>query len=165
MADQSAPDGLLEVGRVGRAHGIRGAVMVTLSTDRTDRLTPGTQLWAAGEWRTVVTATPHTNRWLVSFDGIADRLAAERLTSAPLLAEPVDDPDALWVHHLIGAAVVEVSGTDRGRCVSVVQNPAADLLELDTGALVPVTFVRSVVDGIVTVEVPDGLFELYEPDA
>jgi hypothetical protein len=34
-------------------------------------------------------------------------------------------------------------------------------LELDQGALVPTTFVVDVVDGVITVDVPDGLFELF----
>ena len=44
----------------------------------------------------------------------------------------------------------------------VLTNPAADILELDTGHLVPTTFVVAQVDGVVTVEVPDGLFELLD---
>jgi 16S rRNA processing protein RimM len=70
------------------------------------------------------------------------------------------------VHHLIGATVIEVNGIDRGRCVSVVANPASDLLELASGALVPVTFVTSVdVSGgvpLVTIDPPDGLFDLND---
>ena len=77
-----------------------------------------------------------------------------------LRAAPLDDPDALWVDDLVGASVVEANGTERGTIVAVVENPAHDLLELDTGALVPVVFVRSVDAGVVTVDVPDGLFDL-----
>lgn len=162
------PD-LLEVGRVGRPHGVRGEVMVTLSSDRTERLDPGSRLRCRDAWLTVVSATPHTNRWRVRFEGIDDRTAAERLTSATLRAEPLDDPDALWVHDLIGAEVVDVSGAARGRCVAVVQNPAADLLELDSGALVPLAFVVSTVvstgRNVVVIDTPDGLFELFAPDS
>lgn len=154
------PDGLLEVGRVGRPHGIRGEVMVTLTTDRRERLDPGARLMCRGAWLTVERAAPHTNRWRVRFEGLTDRNAAERLTSATLFAEPLHDDDALWVHDLIGAEVVETSGVSRGRCVAVVENPAADLLELESGALVPVTFVTSIADHVVTIDPPDGLFEL-----
>lgn len=117
-----------------------------------------------GNWLTVVSAVPHTNRWRVRFDGVADRTAAERLTSATLLAAPLDDADALWVHEMIGAEVIEASGTVRGVCVSVVQNPAADLIELDSGALVPVTFVASIADGTIVIEPPAGLFELFDDE-
>ena len=77
-----------------------------------------------------------------------------------LFAEPIDDPDVLWVHQLIGTDVVETDGTGRGRCVAVVDNPASDLLELDSGALVPMTFVTSVDAGVVTIDPPEGLFDL-----
>lgn len=134
--------------------------MVTLSTDRSERLTPGSRLECRGRWLTVESATPHTRRWLVRFAELIDRNAAEALSGAPLFAEPLVDPDAMWVHDLVGATVVETDGTERGRCTAVVANPAADLLELDSGALVPVVFVRSVADGTVVIEPPEGLFDL-----
>ena len=107
-------------------------------------------------------SSPSNDRWRVHFEGIEDRNAAEALTGTFLAAEPIEDPDVLWIHQLIGAEVVEVGGTARGRCVGVLDNPAADLLELESGALVPVSFVVSVVDGVVTIDPPDGLFELND---
>jgi 16S rRNA processing protein RimM len=65
------------------------------------------------------------------------------------------------VHELVGARVVEQgSGRDRGRVVAVVANPAHDLLELDSGVLVPIVFVRSLEAGTATVDAPEGLFDL-----
>jgi 16S rRNA processing protein RimM len=78
-----------------------------------------------------------------------------------LFAEALEDPEELWVHQLIGSRLVDQAGVDRGRVVEVLANPASDLLELDSGALVPVRFVTGVVPGErVDVEVPDGLFDL-----
>lgn len=162
MADPTSPppSGLLEVGRVGRAHGIQGGVYVTLTTDIDERLDIGARLWARDRWLTVESSShQRDDRWIVHFDGVADRTAAERLTGTHLLAEPVDDPDALWVHELVGAEVVEVGGTSRGVCVAVVANPAHDLLELEDGALVPIIFVVGLVDGVVTIDPPEGLFD------
>ncbi len=153
---------LLEVGRIGRAHGIKGDVFVDLTTDRTERVAIGSRLHAQGRWLVITASSRSADRWRVHFEGIDDRTAAEALTGAVVSAEPIDDPDVLWIHQLFGCAVVEVDGTPRGRCVSVIENPAADLLELDTGALVPVTFVTTVADGVITVDPPEGLFELYE---
>ncbi len=153
---------LLEVGRIGRAHGVKGDVFVHLSTDRTERVAVGGRLFAQGRWLVIIASSRSTDRWRVHFEGIDDRNAAEALTGAVVSAEPIDDPDVLWIHHLIGASVVEVDGTARGHCVAVIANPAADLLELDTGALVPVTFVTGMAAGVVTIDPPDGLFELYE---
>lgn len=71
--------------------------------------------------------------------------------------------DVLWVHELVGVTVRSVDGVDRGVVTAVQANPAADLLVLDSGALVPVVFVVSgPEDGEVLVDVPDGLFELTD---
>jgi len=160
----SEPDQLLEVGRVGRAHGVRGDVFVHLSTDRVERAAVGSRLWIRGEWREVERSHRSNTRWRVHLAGVEDRSAAEGLTGSTIYAEPIDDPDVVWIHQLIGARVVEQSGVDRGVCVSIVDNPAADLLELDSGALVPANFVTAVDASadpvVVTVDVPAGLFDL-----
>ncbi len=154
-------EGKLIVGRIGRPHGVKGEAYVDLLTDREDRLAVGARLWARDREVVVVASRPSNARWLVTFEGF-DRTMAEKMTGAELLADPVDDPDALWVHELIGGAVVEVDGTDRGRCVAVVANPAADLLELESGSLVPVTFIVSCADGLITIDPPEGLFDLLD---
>lgn len=157
------PEGFLEVGHIRRAHGLRGDVFVQLVTDRTERLAVGSALSSAQGEVTVESSKLLPNgRWVIKFDQIADRTAAEAWTNVALHAAPIDDGDALWFHELIGSKVVEADGTERGTCTKVLANPAADILELDTGHLVPTTFVVAQVDGVVTVEVPDGLFELLD---
>lgn len=153
---------LLVVGRVGKAHGLRGEVYVDLVTDRTERLAPGSVLHAGGRLLTVQASKPQQTRWLVQFEGVNDRAAAEALTNTELEAEPIADPEAVWVHELIGSRVVERDGTDRGRCVGVLANPAHDILELESGALVPTIFIVSCADGITTIDPPEGLFAVYE---
>jgi 16S rRNA processing protein RimM len=155
-----APDGLLEVGRIGRAHGVKGDVFVVLTTDRLERVAVGSRLKAGARWLTITASNRSNERWRVHFEGIEDRNTAEALSGTVLAAEPIDDPDVLWIHQLIGADVIEVDGTPRGRCVAIVDNPAADLLELESGALVPATFVVSFDDAVITIDPPLGLFEL-----
>ena len=149
----------LEVGRIGRPHGLRGEVMVHLVTDRSERVAVGSELFVDDQRLVVVSSRPHQNGWIVLFDGFASRDAIEPLVSRVLTAESLDDPDALWVHELIGSRVVERSGVERGVVVSVLENPAHDLLELDSGALVPLPFVISHDDGVVLIDPPDGLFD------
>ena len=84
--------GRLEVGRVLRAHGLRGEVVVDLSTDRWERLEPGARLWADDQPVEVLSARPHQQLWLVSFVGVRGRDAAEALAGHRLSAPPVADP-------------------------------------------------------------------------
>ena len=76
-----------------------------------------------------------------------------------LYAEPLTDPEALWVHELIGAEVVAADGSSYGRVAAVEANPASDLLVLDGGGLVPLRFVVASTPGRVVVDVPAGLLD------
>jgi ribosomal 30S subunit maturation factor RimM len=60
-----------------------------------------------------VTSSPHQDRWIVHFEGIADRDVAERWRGVVLQAEPLADADddVLWVHELVGATVTLADGT------------------------------------------------------
>ena len=156
----SGTGSLLEIGRVGRPHGTRGEVAVTLVSNRLERLAPGSELQTDSGTLRVAAARPHNKRFLVAFAGIDDRGKAESLRGLVLRAEPIVDPDVMWVHELIGARVVDQSGADRGPVASVVAAPAGDLLELADGTLVPLRFVVGAVGGErLEVDVPDGLFE------
>ena len=151
---------LLEVGTVAKAHGTAGEVVVRLITNQTERLDSGSSLMSDLGELVVSKSRQHHDKWLVQFRGVETRTHAEELRGLTLRAEPLDIPDALWVHELIGSVVKEVSGVERGTVKTVVANPASDLLELDTGHLVPLTFVIEFTEGIILVDVPDGLFEL-----
>ena len=149
---------LLEVGRITKPHGIRGEVIVELVTNRTERLKPGARFDAPGRTLIVERSSAHQGRWIVAFAGVPDRTAAEQLRNVVLRAESIDDPSSLWVHELIGSEVFDTAGIARGTVTSVVANPASDLLELDSGELVPLRFVVSRAEGRVVVDAPDGLF-------
>lgn len=155
---------MLEVGRITKPHGVRGDVFVVLTTTEESRLASGSVLDAEGRALTVVAARRHHDRWIVRFEGVSSREAADELRGLVLRAEPLDDGDdeAFWVHELIDAEVVDVSGVTRGRITSVEDNPASDVLVLDSGALVPLTFVTRWLDRPHRLEVdpPEGLFDL-----
>jgi 16S rRNA processing protein RimM len=151
---------LLEVGHITKPHGIRGEVIVRLTTDRTERVAPGAVLESDRGPMTVRSSRPHQRDWIVDFEGVPDRNAAETLRGLTLRAEPLEDPDALWVHDLVGSRVVTPDGIERGVVTAVEANPASDLLVLDTGHLVPLNFLVSSDAGVVTVDPPEGLFDL-----
>lgn len=162
MASASPPEGWLSVGHLRRPHGLKGEIFVQLTTDRMERAEPGSLFWARGDDLTMRSSRRSgAGRLIAAFDEIVDRTAAERMVNVELFAEPLDDPDAIWAHDVIGTRVVDQHGVERGEVVAMVENPAADLLELDDGSLVPSNFVV-VVDldrGVTDVDVPDGLFE------
>jgi 16S rRNA processing protein RimM len=154
----------LLVGRITKAHGLRGEVVVDLLSSEEARLAPGAVLGSRVGELTVGSSRPHQGKWLVVFDGVGSREAAEALRGVELTGAPLEDPDALWVHELVGAEVVDAAGVRRGRVRAVIPNPADDLLELDGGALVPVTFVVGFegegAQRVLRIDPPDGLFEL-----
>jgi 16S rRNA processing protein RimM len=150
------------VGRITKPHGVRGDVLVLLTTERTSRLDPGSVLHTERGPLTVVTSSRHQDRWIVQFEGLTDRDVAERWRGVLLQAEPLDgaDDEVLWVHELVGATVALADGTTVGTVTEVESNPASDLLVLDTGALVPVVFVTDHQPDRITIDPPDGLFDL-----
>lgn len=149
----------LEIGRVSRAHGLRGEVVVDPITDQADRFVAGAVFDSKLGPLTVSACRPFQHRYLVFFDGYETREQADKLHGLVLLAEPLDDRDELFVHVLIGCHVVDQHGEDHGAVVAVEANPAADLLVLANHALVPMNFVTNVSDGRIEVDVPVGLFD------
>ena len=152
----------LEVGRIGRAHGLHGEVSVAPITNRSERFSAGSHLYVGDTEYVIASARPHQDRFLVRFEGIDDRTAAEALRGKLLTGEPLDavTDGELWVHELIGEDVVTDDGTALGTIIAVEANPAHDLLVLDGGALVPMVFVVSSESGVVVIDPPDGLFDL-----
>ena len=155
---------MLEVGRIAKAHGIKGEVLVALTGDRTERVAKGAVLrTATGRDLVVRTASAHQGKWIVAFEGVGTRTEAEALHGQTLLAEPLDDPDTLFVHELIGSTVVDATtGAEVGTVAAVEANPASDLLVLEgSGALIPVRFVvERDPHGRLRVELPEGLLDL-----
>jgi 16S rRNA processing protein RimM len=166
MSEQ--PDGLLEVGRIGKPHGVRGDLFLSLTSDLAQRREVGAQLIifdSSGQRTLTITASrPQQDRWVVHFEGIDDRNAAEKLTNKFLYAEPIDGAEGLWVHQLIGSEVEDTSGVSWGICTGVLNNPAHDLLELESGVLIPMPFVLSYDEGITVIDPPAGLREALLSD-
>ncbi|MDQ1467754.1 MAG: rRNA processing protein RimM [Actinomycetota bacterium] len=153
----------LEIGRIGKAHGLRGEVVVDAISNREERFLPGSVLYVSGVERAIATSRRHQNRWLVRFEGIEDRTAAEALRGIVVTADALGSlpEDEVWVHELIGASVADRAGADLGTVVAVEANPAHDILVTDEGVLIPIVFVVERGDGRVVVDLPEGLLQLY----
>ena len=172
---RTPPPDRLVVGRVLRPHGIRGELSVEILSDAPERFTPGAELGVGDPdgpepLRTAVVAAArrHLGRLLLTLEGVDDRDAADRYRGAWLSipateARPLE-PDEFWPHQLVGLAVVDHQGRERGRVADVVPGAAHDLLsvELPGGASVLVPAVAALVTvqldaGRVLVEAVPGL--------
>jgi 16S rRNA processing protein RimM len=156
---------LLDVGRIDRAHGLKGEVIIRLTSDRLERVAPGSRLTTDAGVYEVVASRPQKDRHVVRFAGVDTKDAADALAGLTLRGEPIDDPDVWWADELIGCRVVDVDGVERGTVEALQSNPASDLLVLDSGALVPLRFVvddpaEGVPDRRLTIDPPAGLFDL-----
>jgi len=158
---------LVVVGRVGRAHGIRGDVAVDVRTDEPDlRFGKGAVLAAAGRSLTVSGTRWHSGRLLVTFAEVADRTAAEGLRGTLLEAE-VDadalptDADEFYDRQLIGLEARTVGGQVVGEVASVVHHGEQDTLVIgrETGADVLVPFVAELVP---TVDLAGGFLAIAD---
>ncbi len=163
MADQAAR---LEVGRIARAHGLRGEVVIAPVSNVAARFAAGATVYAGDRPLHISTSRAQSGRFVVRLEGVDDRSAAEALRGTLLTGDPLGRaPEGeVWVHEMIGAHVTDTRGRDLGRVRHVEANPAHDVLVCDSGVLVPVVFIIEHEPGRILVEVPDGLVELYLAD-
>ena len=173
----------LRVGRLVKAHGLKGALKLELYTDSPDqRFRAGQELELqvpeTSEWfgKTVkVAELRFYNQSPVLFlEGIQDRSQAETLVKAILLMETdleqlPEDPEAWYDHQLVGLTAL-VGEEVVGKVIRVDHLPAQDLLAIETSngeVLVP--FVKQIVPlvdiqkGQVVLTPPAGLFEINLP--
>ncbi|MEI6700210.1 MAG: ribosome maturation factor RimM [Actinomycetota bacterium] len=152
---------LLEVGVITKAHGLRGEVIVHLWSDLPDRMKPKSSFLTDDGTLVIETSKPHQGQFIVRFQGIGDRTAAERLRSTVLRAESIDVEGVLWIHELLEASVTTSTGMDLGMVHAVEQNPASDLLVTTKGHLIPLAFVVShEPNESIVVELPEGFLEV-----
>ena len=143
------------VGRVVKAHGVRGDVVVELHTDEPKRrFAPGTVLTFGDAHLRVHATRAHGERLVVTFNEITTRDAAESLVGAELVgvvqADAIpDDAAEFYDRHLVGLSVCRPDGAVAGVVEDVVHGPAQDLLVVATDAgqrLVP--FVADLVPSV-----------------
>jgi 16S rRNA processing protein RimM len=130
----SAPD-LVPVGRVGRPHGIDGSFFVEGPSDREGTFATGAVLHVDGvPAKVVVSKRGSGGRPVIRLDRRVDRGATLAVPRAEL---PPPDEDAYYVFQLVGLAVEEEGGRSLGSVRDVHNYPANDVLELDSGVVLP----------------------------
>jgi 16S rRNA processing protein RimM len=172
----------LTVGRVVKAHGISGELVVEIRTDDPGaRFAPGNTLRAkrsreAGPGREylVETVREHGGRLLVRLASVSDRDAADALRGSVFVVDsdelpPIDEPDTYYDHQLEGLGVRTAAGEDVGVVGEVLHTPAGELLAVrraGDGKELLVPFVGAIVtsvsldDGVIEIDPPDGLLDL-----
>lgn len=174
-----APSNQLRVGRLTKAHGLKGAIKVELYTDDpARRFVPGAvftlQVPTSSPWHgktlELIELKWYNLQPVAFFKDIPDRTTAETLIKAILWieqdpAEKTDEEDAWFDHQLVGLRVLR-DGTEVGTVTQIDHFPSQDLLTVATASgdvLVP--FVKAIVTsvdvtgGTLTVDPPLGLFE------
>ncbi len=169
----------LVVGRVVKAHGIAGEVVVEVRTDDpNDRFAPGGVLRGRAKGGlersyTVEGVREHGGRLLIRLAGIGDRNAADELRGTVFVVDSanlpaIEDPDEFYDHELEGLRVVTVGDAPVGTVSEVLHTAAGELLAVKAGdgreILVP--FVSAIVtsvsreSGTVVIDPPEGLLDL-----
>ena len=172
--------GVVAVGRVGKAHGVRGAVFVEPWTDAPEeRFVPGARFTTEPPELgplDVASARDHSGKLVVQFVGVDDRNAAERLRGARLTMPAgerpaLEDPDEFYDTDLLGLRVRTVDGAELGVVDDVLHSPGGSILSVGSllgsdereilipfrKAIVPVVDIAA---GLIEVDPPEGLLEL-----
>jgi len=144
------------VGRIARAHGVTGEVSVEIRSDNPDRFAQGSKLFLEdGRELVIASSRPQGSRLLITFEGVADRDAAEALRGEILvipgsMLPPLPEGE-WWPAALAGCEVITESGRSIGTLVDVIPNPAHDLWVV-AGAGGEETLVPAVKDVLVEVD-------------
>ena len=165
------------VGRIGRAHGIRGELTVEVRTDAPEeRFSPGASLFCVGRAGLPEQVVVRDHRWqsgrlVLRLAGVSDRTAAEALRGALLEADVDLTESAEDEFHdlvLVGLSVRDRHGSELGSVSEVLHLPGQDLLVVvgSSGNEILVPFVTDIVPvvdvegGYVEAHLPEGLAEL-----
>ena len=134
LGSDHEPD-VVRVGRVGRPHGVDGAFVVEEASDAPSRYEVGAELLVDGEPAVVVLSRQVGGRRLaIKLDRTAERGAELAIRREDLPELPAD---TYYVSDLVGLDVVDERGERIGVVRDVLPGPANDVLELDTGLLLP----------------------------
>ncbi|MBU8822650.1 ribosome maturation factor RimM [Mycolicibacterium goodii] len=170
----------LVVGRVVKAHGISGEVVVEIRTDDPEaRFAAGSVLRGrskSGAEReyAIESVRAHGGRLLVRLSGVTDRNGADELRGTVFLVDTaelpaIDDPDEFYDHELEGMRVVTVADEPVGKVSEVLHTAAGEILAVkadEGGREILVPFVGAIVTSVsresatIVIDPPEGLLDL-----
>ena len=120
------------VGRIAKAHGVRGEVTVVVLSEVESRFHPGSVVWLEeGRSLTVEASRPYRDRLLVTFREVRDRTQAEALQTALLVVPESSSPElpegSWWDHRIEGCSVATDTGRELGTVREVIHTGANDV--------------------------------------
>ena len=124
----------VEVGRVGKPHGLAGAFFVDRASDDPQRFAVGVQLLAGGEPSRVVESKRSGGRPVIRLDRDVER---GTVLEVPRTELPSPGAESYYVTDLVGLEAIEQGGPTLGRVTDVVPGVANDVIELDSGLALP----------------------------
>jgi len=158
----------LAIGRVARAHGIRGRVLIAPYNAGSEGLCRARRIWLGERELEVDRAQRVTQGYLVALRGVGDRDQADALRGEEVRVDraelPALEAGEMYAIDLIGYQVSDPQGTARGVVEDLEEAGPQDLLRLDGGTLVPLALVTEVQPQArrIVVDAPEGLFDLEE---
>lgn len=126
------------VGKVGRAHGIKGDVFIDVRTDEPGRrFKEGATVLVDGRPVGLARVRWNRGRLIVGFSGYPDRTAIEALTGAIITVHVPEDevpsePDEYFDRQLVGLTVLDHEGHEAGSVTEVLHLPAQEVLQIET---------------------------------
>jgi len=124
----------VQVGKVGKPHGLDGAFVVEQASEDPERFAEGATLLVGGDPARIVESKRAGGRPVIRLDREAARGEAIELDRDDL-PEPAEGE--YYAFQLVGLEVEELGGEKLGRVTEVSSGPANDVLELDTGLALP----------------------------
>ena len=171
------PDGYIAIGLIVGVHGLRGEVKIEPHTDFPERFDVGTTLRMGDELAPMAIrqSRPHKQNWLVLFEGVKGREAADALRNRWLFVPEDDaldlDEDTYWIHDIVGLTVQTTAGDVLGSVTDVMETGANDVYIVRTQpgvnngrdlllpAIAEVVQQVDVEAGQLIVDLPEGLLE------
>jgi 16S rRNA processing protein RimM len=124
----------IQVGRVGKPHGLEGAFVVEDASEDPERFALGATLLVGGEPARVVESKKAGGRPVIRVDRAIPRGTPIEVERSDL---PEPEENEYYAFQLVGLQVEEAGGQELGRVTEVTTGPANDVLELDTGLALP----------------------------
>ena len=158
----------LAIGRVARAHGLRGRVLIAPYNAGSEGLCQARRIWLGEREFEVDRAQRVSQGYLIALRGVGDRDQADALRGEEVRVDraelPALEAGEMYAIDLIGYQVSDPQGTVRGVVEDLEEAGPQDLLRLDGGTLVPLALVTEVQPQArrIVVDAPEGLFDLEE---